>query len=172
MITDKYRNYLNSNKWLKKRDRILKLHNRRCQSCSSDKNLIIHHGTYDRIFHEYDSDLFVLCNRCHTEYHESIGNQKTTNQLTKDYINIISTSLGDNFVPFIEKRKYKNLKKEWFRSIGASKVKKFKPSKKKVSIDIFTNQKENSEIGKKVLIDIREKINNKPKKKIEYLIID
>lgn len=37
----------------------------RCQVCNSPRRLETHHRTYERLGHERDDDLIVLCHECH-----------------------------------------------------------------------------------------------------------
>ena len=48
---------------------MLKLARWRCQKCESRRGLDVHHTTYERLGHEWDSDLQVLCRDCHTKLH-------------------------------------------------------------------------------------------------------
>lgn len=63
-----YKDYLKSEHWIKisteLKDRIKK-----CQLCSSTKNLNVHHNTYKNLGHEEPEDLIVLCNECHKKFH-------------------------------------------------------------------------------------------------------
>lgn len=81
-----YLEYLDSVDWEKKRQRTFMFKGEECEICGSKKKLNIHHGTYENFKNEKDEDLFVFCNDCHKSYHEYIKGQKTTNELTKEYI--------------------------------------------------------------------------------------
>ena len=65
-----YHKYLKSNKWLKKKRRALKRAGYKCQVCGYNKNLQVHHNTYERIYHEHKQDLVVLCWKCHAIFHK------------------------------------------------------------------------------------------------------
>jgi HNH endonuclease len=41
-----------------------------CQLCDSKDKLQVHHRRYDNIGHESLSDLIVLCDRCHSRFHD------------------------------------------------------------------------------------------------------
>lgn len=79
----KYREYLQSEKWKKKRQKVLKRDNFECQyrvwiffKCKSKKKLQVHHKTYKRVFRERMSDLVTLCEKCHKKEHKKIKKQK------------------------------------------------------------------------------------------------
>lgn len=94
-MNDKYAKYLRSNPWNRKKQEAFSLFGRKCKKCSSEKNLCIHHGTYDRVFEEnVKTDLFVLCTKCHDLYHTLLKG-KTTIKKTRDFINDKYDSLLD-----------------------------------------------------------------------------
>lgn len=64
-----YARYLESDWWLHRRERALELAEHRCQVCNSPGPLEIHHRTYERLGHERDADLVVLCTNCHKLFH-------------------------------------------------------------------------------------------------------
>ena len=68
--SEKYHAYLKSEKWLLKKDKKLKQADNKCQLCNRPECLNVHHRTYDRIFHERDNDLIVLCKICHAKFHD------------------------------------------------------------------------------------------------------
>ena len=68
MKKNNYHSYLKSYKWKYKRKGKLRFQ-RRCEFCGTTKNLQIHHKNYNNIFQERNSDLKVLCKRCHKEVH-------------------------------------------------------------------------------------------------------
>lgn len=62
-----YHDYIKSEYWKSKANRMRKLADYRCQVCYSyDDVLEVHHRTYERLGRELDSDLIVLCHSCHT----------------------------------------------------------------------------------------------------------
>lgn len=69
-MNDKYKTYLLSDEWKQKRELVFQKKWRACEKCKSENNLRIHHWTYIRIYKEKVSDLFVLCNDCHWEFHK------------------------------------------------------------------------------------------------------
>ncbi len=60
-----YYEYIQSNEWMYTAERI-KIQ-RRCQECSSEKRLEVHHLTYKNLGNEQPDDLLVLCHRCHSK---------------------------------------------------------------------------------------------------------
>lgn len=60
-----YLAYINSSAWRARRLRALDRADRRCQVCGERKWLQVHHVSYERLGHEADADLTVLCWWCH-----------------------------------------------------------------------------------------------------------
>lgn len=44
----------------------------RCQLCSNDNKLHVHHNNYNNLFMEEMNDLIVLCKDCHSKFHDKI----------------------------------------------------------------------------------------------------
>lgn len=65
-----YHKYLKSKTWAKKRKRVLKRDNNKCFICARNKNLHVHHLTYDRVYQERLCDLVTLCDECHINIHK------------------------------------------------------------------------------------------------------
>lgn len=65
-----YREYLRSSHWQTVRLQALQNANYRCQLCSSKARLQVHHNTYRNLGHEASQDLIVLCDDCHTWFHQ------------------------------------------------------------------------------------------------------
>lgn len=62
--------YLKTPHWRWLRKWALHYADYRCQLCNSNKNLEVHHRTYENIPDEDDyNDLIVLCNECHGHFH-------------------------------------------------------------------------------------------------------
>jgi len=68
----KYKDYLKSDAWKRKRDSNTKFWNNRCALCNGDDGLEVHHRTYNRIGRELTTDLITLCRSCHERHHKSI----------------------------------------------------------------------------------------------------
>lgn len=63
-----YKQYLSGSDWINKRVTKLERKNgekRRCAICSSKTNLDVHHLNYRNLYDVEQSDLRVLCRRCH-----------------------------------------------------------------------------------------------------------
>lgn len=68
-----YDNYIASRVWKDKAKLAVERAGGRCQLCYSDKKLIIHHRTCERLGCELDSDLTVLCSSCHAVFYRKEG---------------------------------------------------------------------------------------------------
>ena len=64
-----YSEYIQSDGWKVRRLRALALAKNHCQVCRATTHLDVHHNTYERLGHEADDDLFVLCRSCHDLFH-------------------------------------------------------------------------------------------------------
>ena len=67
----RYRKYLRSDKWKRKRNERLVIDKCRCQECGIQSNLQIHHLTYKNVFNENMEDLTTLCIDCHQKKHKN-----------------------------------------------------------------------------------------------------
>jgi len=66
-----YKSYIKSDKWRAKSSKAKRKAKRRCQLCgATDVVLDTHHNTYKNLGHEKPEDLIVLCQSCHTKFHE------------------------------------------------------------------------------------------------------
>lgn len=86
MISNEYREYLNSDKWYKKKQEVFKLKGKQCHSCGAKFQIDVHHQTYKNIFHENEKlDLIPLCRICHDKVHiqKGIKLKKATNKIIK-----------------------------------------------------------------------------------------
>ena len=66
-----YKEYIQSDGWKVRRLRALALAENRCQVCNSPNAPQVHHRTYERLGHERDADLIVLCRDCHRLFHDN-----------------------------------------------------------------------------------------------------
>ena len=64
-----YSEYLNSKEWIEKRDVALKIADYKCVKCGVKENLHVHHLNYDNVLNESQSDLLVVCKKCHEDIH-------------------------------------------------------------------------------------------------------
>jgi hypothetical protein len=76
----KYLAYINSKEWKELKLDLLIKRGCRCEKCGIDKqpNLIqVHHLTYDRLYNELETDLLLVCGKCHKEIHNIKDKKKT-----------------------------------------------------------------------------------------------
>lgn len=63
--------YMKSKRWRKKRAKVLARDGHKCVQCKrSDRQLHVHHLTYERYGNERLDDLVTLCERCHSTEHK------------------------------------------------------------------------------------------------------
>ena len=67
-MNNKYLDYLKSQEWKLKRDEVLVFWKGLCALCYSDKDVQVHHRTYERLGHELLTDLLPLCDPCHERH--------------------------------------------------------------------------------------------------------
>lgn len=65
-----YSEYLKSEKWHDKRQRVLERDGYLCQACRKRRAKQVHHITYERIFDEPLFDLVAICKTCHDHLHD------------------------------------------------------------------------------------------------------
>ncbi len=65
-----YEKYLQTPHWRSTRNNALKRANYQGERCPQRRQLQVHHKSYERLGHELDSDLEVLCENCHRGHHE------------------------------------------------------------------------------------------------------
>ena len=66
-----YQEYLKSEKWKKLAAKKRKQADNKCQLCNNNKNTLhVHHRTYENLYKEKLKDLIVLCDKCHTKFHD------------------------------------------------------------------------------------------------------
>jgi len=68
-----YNEYIQSDEWKEKSRQAKEQAKYRCQLCNrkgNDTTLHTHHNTYDRLLLEDDTDLIVLCKKCHAKFHD------------------------------------------------------------------------------------------------------
>jgi len=71
-----YKEYLRTNHWLDVRRRALNRANNKCQLCYNENKLQVHHKTYERRGHEHNSDVIVLCEKCHKKFHDILDSKE------------------------------------------------------------------------------------------------
>lgn len=62
---EKYNEYLGSQRWAEKRQRVLERDGGICQACRKRPATEVHHLTYDHVFNEPLFDLVSICRICH-----------------------------------------------------------------------------------------------------------
>lgn len=63
-----YLNHIASDAWREFKRRIIQRRGYKCERCGADGNnvnLQLHHVTYERLGHEHDADVRLLCGDCH-----------------------------------------------------------------------------------------------------------
>ena len=70
-----YQQYLKSDRWKEKRDRIIKKAGGKCRFCGKPATAV-HHETYKRRGREKDVDLTAVCNHCHAMLHRKYDQTK------------------------------------------------------------------------------------------------
>jgi hypothetical protein len=60
-----YTAYMQSDKWRKRKARIYAKRGRVCEMCGATCPLEVHHKMYERLWHELDEDLLIVCSACH-----------------------------------------------------------------------------------------------------------
>ncbi len=65
-----YYKYIKSERWKQKRKYLLEKVGNKCQLCGI-KNVIfnVHHNSYKNLGHEDETDIIVLCRKCHARHH-------------------------------------------------------------------------------------------------------
>ncbi|MHB8646575.1 MAG: HNH endonuclease signature motif containing protein [Thermomicrobiales bacterium] len=66
-----YHDYLRTDHWREVRRAALERAEDRCQLCNSPNHLEVHHRTYERRGAEHESDVVVLCDKCHGQFHKT-----------------------------------------------------------------------------------------------------
>lgn len=85
MKNEGYTNYITSPRWFYVRTLAFKLFGKACQRCGVKRKLHVHHKTYERFAHEnVETDLAILCTKCHDTYHSYYGSTSVTT--TSDFI--------------------------------------------------------------------------------------
>ena len=68
-IANTYKEYLKTNHWLMLKARMYNKYKYKCAYCSTNKDLNLHHKTYDNVGNERVKDLVYLCSNCHKLVH-------------------------------------------------------------------------------------------------------
>jgi hypothetical protein len=84
----KYSEYLHTDYWIKKRNKI-RVRKKLCQICGSEKRVEVHHFIYRGYYKEKGRDTKLLCRRCHQLVHDCMDSGELvieTNNPTKRFI--------------------------------------------------------------------------------------
>ncbi len=127
-MNDKYKTYLLSDEWKQKRELVFQKKWRACEKCKSEINLRIHHWTYIRIYKEKVSDLFVLCNDCHWDFHKLYWTRDIL-RATKAWIlwNEVKQRIRKSLE---ERREARKIRKEKQLNLAIQAIKNWLPFKK------------------------------------------
>jgi len=71
-----YKEYLKSDTWKIKRDKVIKRAKNKCEICNTNRAWQVHHITYKRIFAERLSDLIATCETCHKAEHNLLTDEE------------------------------------------------------------------------------------------------
>lgn len=106
-----YQEYLESPEWAVKKEEALRRAGHKCEKCSGDKKLQVHHLSYDRLGDELPEDLQSLCVICHRQAHGITG------LIVKEVFGVFEDDNGDEFLlPFSENRSKKII--QWLKQEG------------------------------------------------------
>ena len=75
MTKEEYAEYLLGEHWGIVREKALERGEYKCALCADTEKLNVHHNTYERLYEELDTDLVVLCERCHKTHHTLRGGE-------------------------------------------------------------------------------------------------
>lgn len=108
-MTKDYLIYLKSPAWKIKKQQVFLERGRTCEICMSNRNIQIHHKTYDNLYNEDLEDLKILCDKCHKKEHkigekkqqpkkdEYITDSSCVNQKDFNYFDIIKNKTHENY---------------------------------------------------------------------------
>ncbi len=68
-----YKEYLQSDHWKRTKERYYAVRKRECWVCGTDRQIDLHHKTYDNIGRERIPDLVPLCRLHHGQFHQENG---------------------------------------------------------------------------------------------------
>ncbi len=71
-----YKEYLKSNTWKLKRDKVIKRANGWCEICKINRAWQVHHKTYKRKYRERLCDLIATCEACHKAEHDLLTDEE------------------------------------------------------------------------------------------------
>lgn len=77
LATMPYDEYLKTEHWQTVRSGAIERAGGRCQLCNDDRDLHVHHRTYERRGSEEPTDVVALCKSCHERFHEVVNGRPT-----------------------------------------------------------------------------------------------
>jgi phage terminase large subunit GpA-like protein len=70
-----YHEYIHSEAWRARAAEMIRKAGYRCHQCGNIGKLQCHHFSYARLGAELDSDLLVVCEKCHKKIHNLKGDE-------------------------------------------------------------------------------------------------
>lgn len=84
-VTTKYKEYIKSGAWMKRKEQYFKKFGKECAICKSPYRIGLHHISYRHVGRELDEELVALCWTHHSAYHDQEG-VKRDNSSTHTFI--------------------------------------------------------------------------------------
>lgn len=85
-----YKSYMLSNLWVNRKNRYWQEHGRFCVACGGTFKVTLHHAFYSGCYgQEPDTDVFALCQGCHSRFHKTYKLQKDMRKDTNIFIDEI-----------------------------------------------------------------------------------
>jgi 5-methylcytosine-specific restriction endonuclease McrA len=69
MKRERYKQYLQSEAWRRRRELVLRRALGICEGCGQASATEVHHLTYDHVGNEFLWELVAICRDCHERYH-------------------------------------------------------------------------------------------------------
>ena len=121
-------NYLSSNHWKNMRKVIYDKYKGKCTKCHksfSPNKMHVHHLTYKRIGNEKESDLILLCEKCHSLVHQLKRESRKKNQqkdIIKDNLHAFDIKIFEIYLLLRDTDlDYTTLSKKYYISISVIK---------------------------------------------------
>lgn len=83
---EKYKKYIKSFKWKKRKEAYFEKCMAICFTCSNTEDIQLHHLHYKTVGYESDSDLIPLCSSCHIEFHTLYGTKEDMRKEFKMFV--------------------------------------------------------------------------------------
>lgn len=124
--SEKYVEYLKSEKWRLKRQQVLQKH-QWCEKCLSARMLQVHHLHYRSIFNEdIDKDLIVLCMHCHEKLHKDFNTRPNKCQTLEVFTMIQVKRWRFETTGIVRQKTLQELQRERFDLLRKMKIERFK----------------------------------------------